>query len=191
MTGDRRADVQSAAAQDAPADEPASADLLARIAEVRRRRQAAGAPGVVGAAPPSPPSTPVAVARAVDGELVRKALLGAPYALDGGDPSPINFMRRLYLAHELARFHDAGFVVAAYLALLKRLPFEGETRRRCADLRCGMGRGMLLARLRFSPEGRQFGVWVLGLSLWTLIDLLRLGPRRWSGLRRGVAMTDG
>lgn len=188
MTGDRRADVQSAAAQDAPADEPASADLLARIAEVRRRRQAAGAPGGVGAAPP--PSSPVAVAGAVDGELVRKALLGAPYALDGGGPSPINVMRRLYLAHELARFHDAGFVVAAYLAILKRLPFEREARRRCADLRCGMGRGVLLTRLRFSPEGRQFRVWVPGLSLWALVDLLRLGPRRWSRLRRGVAMTD-
>lgn len=188
MTGKRRAVVQSAAAQDAPADEPASADLLARIAEVRRRRRAAGAPCIVYAAPP--PSPPVAVAGSVDGELVRKALLGAPYAIDGGEPPPINPVRRLYLPHELARFHDADFVAVAYLAILKRLPFEGEARRRYADLRCGMGRGMLLTRLRFSPEGRQFGVWVPGLSLWALVDFLRLGPRRWSRLRRGVAMTD-
>lgn len=188
MTGTRPADVRSAAAQDPPADDPALTDLLARIAEARRRRSAAGASSAVYVAPP--PASPVAVARSVDGELVRKALLGAPYALDDGPPPPINLVRRLYLAHELARFHDADFVVAAYLTILKRLPFAGETRRRCADLRCGMGRGMLLARLRFSPEGRQFGVWVLGLSLWTLIDLLRLGPRRWSRLRRGEAMTD-
>lgn len=136
---------------------PDAADLLARIGRVR-----AGRADVL----PEGPS-PGAAAPAT---TLRPPPPGGERAARAGE---LDIRRRVYLVTEFLGYSDADFVRNAHIAILKRLPYPAEARRRVADLDRDGGRGALLCRLRFSPEGRRTGVWLCFLLPWFGIDLLR------------------
>jgi SAM-dependent methyltransferase len=78
-----------------------------------------------------------------------------------------------YHINDLLRFHDRVFVQAAYRAVLKRSPDDGEMLRDLRRLRSGdINKIDLLALVRFSPEGRAKGVQLDGLMLPALIRRL-------------------
>lgn len=71
-----------------------------------------------------------------------------------------------YTLGELLRFHDQAFVHCAYSAVLKRHPDADGEQYYLNQLRSGaMTKEEVLARLRYSPEGKQKGVKIRGLFL--------------------------
>ena len=74
-----------------------------------------------------------------------------------------------YHVHDLLKYHDHQFVWNAYLALLKREPDEEGLRRHLEELRRGrVNKIDVLARLRYSPEGKRANVQIEGLR-WPAI----------------------
>ncbi|PWC55361.1 hypothetical protein [Azospirillum sp. TSO22-1] len=141
---------------------PDAADLLARIGRVRAGRTEVLPEGTAPAA--AAPST-----------TLRPPPPGEKRATRVGE---LDIRRRVYLVTEFLGYSDADFVRNAHIAILKRLPYPAEAKRRVADLRRDGGRGALLCRLRFSSEGRRTGVWLCFLLPWFGIDLLRSAVTR-------------
>jgi O-antigen chain-terminating methyltransferase len=75
-----------------------------------------------------------------------------------------------YHVNDLLRFHDRDFVQNAYRAILKRYPDAHGFEQFLEKLRSGqLNKLDILARLRFSPEGRAKKVQVKGLLLPSIV----------------------
>jgi O-antigen chain-terminating methyltransferase len=75
-----------------------------------------------------------------------------------------------YHVNDLLKYHDHQFVWNAYLALLKREPDEEGLQRHLRELRGGrVNKIDILARLRYSPEGKRQRVTIDGLRLPAMI----------------------
>lgn len=88
----------------------------------------------------------------------------------GGSGSPVglDYQRRKWSLAELLAFYDRQFVQHAYLVLLKRDADVEGLNARLNMLRSGeISRVELLFRLRYGPEGKQYGTVVTGL-LWAI-----------------------
>lgn len=93
-----------------------------------------------------------------------------------------------YHINDLLRYHDRAFVDAAYRAVLKRSPSETELSREIIRLSSGdVNKIDLLAKLRFSQEGRAKGVQLDGLVFPALIRRLGRLPLLGYVIRLGVA----
>lgn len=141
---------------------PDADELLARIGRVRAGRVELLPEG----------TAPAAAAPAT---TLRPLPAGEAWTARAGE---LDIRRRVYLITEFLDFGDADFVRNAHIAILKRLPYPAEAKRRVADLHHSGSRGELLFRLRFSPEGRRAGVWLCGLLPWCGLDLLRKAMTR-------------
>jgi SAM-dependent methyltransferase len=98
------------------------------------------------------------------------------------NPSPLNVPQLIlqpdfqprsddqYHVNDLLQYHDRDFIQNAYRALLKRYPDAGGYNQFLGKLRDGrLNKIDILARLRFSPEGRARKVHVKGLWLPAVI----------------------
>jgi O-antigen chain-terminating methyltransferase len=82
-----------------------------------------------------------------------------------------------YHLNDLLQYHDHTFIWNAYRAILKREPDESGLRQFLKKLRSGRFNKIdVLARLRFSPEGRSRNVSVDGLKLQAIIRRLYRVP---------------
>lgn len=123
-------------------------EIVARVmAEAERRRAAA--------APPARPRW---------ADLASGAGIGGPAA--GVPPGPGFAPRadRRYAIGDFLALHGAAFVTAAYRGLLGREPDAAGHRHWLEQLLQGMPRAEVLARLRWSAEGRAHGATVAGLA---------------------------
>jgi 2-polyprenyl-3-methyl-5-hydroxy-6-metoxy-1,4-benzoquinol methylase len=85
--------------------------------------------------------------------------------------------RERYQLHDLVAFHDQAFVRNAYRAILKREPDEAGFAHYLASLRSGrFNKTELLAKLKYSPEGKQRQVEVDGLTRLSLLGRIYRVP---------------
>ncbi len=75
-----------------------------------------------------------------------------------------------YNIPDLLQYHDRNFIENAYRAILKRSPDDAEYQEVIEDLRSGhLNKIDILAKLRFSEEGREKNVRIEGLLLPSLV----------------------
>lgn len=127
-------------------------EIVARVmAEAERRRAAA--------APPGPPRW---------ADLASAAGIGGP-GVPAPSPAPSGpaftpRADRRYAIGDFLALHGAAFVTASYRGLLGREPDAAGHRHWLGQLLEGMPRAEVLARLRWSAEGRAHGATVAGLA---------------------------
>lgn len=79
-------------------------------------------------------------------------------------PSPTSRPLRRYRLEDLTRLQGRQFVVACFCAVLGRQPEEEAVAHYCGLLRSGMHKFEVVARVRYSQEGRAYGAVISGLS---------------------------
>lgn len=163
--------------------------LLDRIREGAGRR--AGANGVAG----SGASSGAASAAGVRSEQQPASLDGFP-ALTRIDVAQLNLQPAFephaadeYHVNDLLKYHDRNFIQNAYLAILKRGPDATGFKAFIESLRSGrLNKIDVLARLRYSTEGRAKKVQVKGLFVPAAVRQLYRLPLIGYALRLSVAI---
>ena len=73
-------------------------------------------------------------------------------------------LKEHYHINDFLQFHDVNFIKNAYLGILKRHPDQQGFEFYLGELRQGQLKEAILARLRFSPEGRSKAVSITGIT---------------------------
>jgi len=130
-------------------DAPPLDEIVARVMAEAERRRAATAP----------------LARTRWAELASGAGIGAPAPFPApSGPAFTPRADRRYAIGDFLALHGAAFVTASYRGLLGREPDAAGHRHWLGQLLEGMPRAEVLARLRWSAEGRAHGATVAGLA---------------------------
>ncbi|MBX9409680.1 methyltransferase domain-containing protein [Pseudomonas baetica] len=101
--------------------------------------------------------------RRIEAEVQRYKLENSGRSLPTFDPFPAEPADRTYAWMELVQLNDKALIKAAYPALLGRKAQSTEIQQGLQELHAGGDKFELLARLRFSPEGKVHNAEVHGL----------------------------
>lgn len=101
--------------------------------------------------------------RRIEAEVQRYKLENSGRSLPAFDPSPTEPIERTYAWFELVQLNDEALIKAAYPALLGRKAHSTEIQQGLQELHAGGDKFELLARLRYSPEGKVHNAEVHGL----------------------------
>lgn len=123
-------------------------EIVARVMAEAERRRAAAAP----------------LARPGWADLAARAGAGGAAAAVPAGPAFTPRADRRYAIGDFLALHGAAFVTASYRGILGREPDAAGHRHWLEQLLQGMPRAEVLARLRWSAEGRAHGATVAGLA---------------------------